>query len=388
MPPPSLRSSHGTNTPIRRRVRRESAALALLLLTICPTPTLAQAVEPPSAEEMEAARTAPLFSSNELLELTLEADFHAIVREDRKDEDSKERPATLTWTNPDGTTENREIQVQTRGNFRLQRRNCDIPPLRLNLETAPTDGTVWEGQEKLKLVGICKVRQDYWEQYVVAEYLTYRTFNLLTDLSFRVRPARVTYVDTSAEEDTFTRFAFLIEDDSPMAARNGGQKHDWERGQLDPRLLEHSHAILVDFFQYMIGNTDWSGVEMHNMELFRHPNGQPSTVPYDFDFSGIVDARYAVPDQILGLRSVRNRRFRGFCPDQVNRSPESYDAVVELFREKREEVYGLWRNQEGLSEEKLRESLEYFDEFYEILDDPEGVERYMMQDCRSLHVGR
>ncbi len=59
--------------------------------------------------------------------------------------------------------------------------------------------------------------------------------------------------------------------------------------------MERDQAILVDVFQYLIGNTDWSGVEMHNMELFQTPAGVYATIPYDFDFSGIIDARYAEP---------------------------------------------------------------------------------------------
>jgi hypothetical protein len=276
------------------------------------------------------------------------------------------------------------IQVQTRGNFRLERRNCDIPPLRLNVKKEPAEGTLFEGQDKLKLVGVCKAGQDYWEQYVLKEYLVYRTFNLLAALSFRVRPVQVTYVDTSGEDDTVSRFGFLIEHDSQMAARNGGRIHDWERGQLNPRLLEERQAVLVDIFQYMIGNTDWSGVEMHNMELFRYPNGRPSTVPFDFDFSGMVDARYAVPDPVLGIRSVRTRLFRGFCPGDVNRRPAVYDEVFDLFREKRNAIYQLWREQEDLSEDTLKSSLEYLDDFYEILEDTARIEREIMRNCRSL----
>lgn len=348
-------------------------------------PVCAQAIEPPTPEEVEAARSAPLFASNEILAVTLEADFFTMRREDRKDEDSQDRPAILHWNDTDGTPETLEIQVRTRGDFRLSVRNCDFPPLRLRIDPESASGTIFEGQEKLKLVGVCKVKQDYWEQYVVAEYLIYRTFNLFTDLSFRVRPLRVTYVDKSQEDDTFTRLAFVIEDDSQMAARNGGRIHEWERGQLDPRLLEQDQAILVDIFQYMIGNTDWSGVEMHNMELFRYPNGRPSTVPYDFDFSGVVDARYAVPDPQFRIHSVRDRLFRGFCPDQVNRRPERYEAAFDRFREARADIYELWRTQEGLSQDKLRDTLKYFDDFFEILDDPEAIDNYMMRDCRRVH---
>ncbi len=348
-------------------------------------PACAQEREAPTPEEIQAAESAPLFASQEILELTLEADFHAMRREDRKDEDSKERPAVMRWTNAGGSAEVQEIQIQTRGNFRLARRNCDFPPLRINVKKKPVEGTLFEGQDKLKLVGACKLGQDYWEQYVLAEYLVYRMFNLFTPLSFQVRLAKVTYIDSSGEDDTFTRYAFLIEDDDIMATRNEGWKVDWEIGrQLPPTLLERDHAILVDVFQYMIGNTDWSGVEMHNMELFQKPPSTYSTIPYDFDVSGIIDTRYARPDASLAIRSVRDRLFRGFCPEQINRQPEDYEAVYEEFRLKKEGVYELWRNQEGLDEDRLKDTLKYLDDFYEILDDPRKIQARMLNQCRKI----
>ncbi|MFH1763595.1 MAG: hypothetical protein ABIF09_05315 [Gemmatimonadota bacterium] len=348
-------------------------------------PASAQEGEAPTPEEVRAAESAPLFSSHEILELTLEADFHTMRREDRKEEDSEERPAGMQWRNADGSTGSQEIQLQTRGNFRLARRNCDFPPLRLNVKTEPSKGTLFEGQDKLKLVGICKVSQDYWEQYVLAEYLVYRMFNLFTPTSFRVRLARVTYIDSSGEDETFTRYGFLIEDDDAMATRNGGWKVAWEPGpQFNPVLLERDQAILVDVFQYMLGNTDWSGVEMHNMELMLTPPNTPFIVPFDFDFSGIVNARYANPDESLSIRSVRERLFRGFCPDQVNRQPEDYAAVYEEFRQKKEEIYGLWRNQADMDEDRLKDTLEYLDEFYEILADPRQIQTRMINQCRRI----
>jgi hypothetical protein len=345
----------------------------------------AQEREVPTPEEIQAAESAPLFSSHELLELTLEADFHTIRREDRNDEDSEERPAVMRWQGADGTTETQEIQIQTRGNFRLARRNCDFPPLRLNVKKEPTTGTLFEGQDKLKLVVACKLGQDYWEQYVLAEYLVYRMLNLFTPLSFRVRLARVTYIDTSGEDETFTKYAFLIEDDDVMATRNGSWKIDWETERsLPPILQERDQAILVDVFQYMIGNTDWSGVRMHNMALLQRPPATYITVPFDFDVSGIVNTRYAEPDHTLPIRSVRERLFRGFCPEQVNRQPEDYEAVYEQFREKQEELYDLWRSQEGLEEDRIEDTLEYLEDFFEILADPRRIRTQMLNHCRRI----
>ena len=363
-------------------------ALFLILSAALSFPSaevLAQVPEQPTAEEILGAETAPLFSSHEVLEITLEADFHTIRRDDRNDKDSEERPAIMRWTNPDGTEKIQDIQVQTRGNFRLSRRNCDIPPLRLNVKKEPTEGTIFEGQDKLKLVVPCKLGQDYWEQYLLSEYMIYRMFNLFTPQSFRVRLIRVTYIDTSGEDDSFTRYAFLIEDDDIMALRNDATKVDVEPdAQIHPNRVTRDQAVLVDVFQYMIGNTDWSAVQMHNMELIVRPGTGFTYVPFDFDMSGLVNARYAKPDGTLDIRSVRDRLFRGFCPEQLNRPPELYESTYDMFREKKEEIYGLWRTQEGLDEDQIKNTLEYLDEFFETLGDPDRIQRRMISRCRTI----
>jgi hypothetical protein len=325
----------------------------------------AQELEPPSPEEIDA-------------------DFHTIRREDRSQDSEVERPAVVRWSDPDGSTHSLDIQVRTRGIFRLARRNCDFPPLRLNIRTGEAKGTLFEDEDKLKLVVTCKLGQDYWEQYVLLEYGAYRTLNLFTDISFRVRLARVTYVDTSGEDDPFTRLAFIIEDAEMLALRNSAREIEWVAGQLDPRLLEKHQAILVDVYQYMIGNTDWSGVEMHNMALIRTFDQVAYTIPYDFDFSGLVNARYAEPDPRLNIRRVRDRLFRGFCPAEVNRSQADYDSVYALFLEKKDEIYEMWRGIEPLDPDRLEDTLEYFDDFYETLSDPRRIEARMIRNCRSL----
>lgn len=355
----------------------------LFLVALAPGSLRGQELVPPSEEEIRAARNAPLFSHHPVLPMTLKADFSAIRRHDRS-EDSEERPALLRWRTDSGATDSLEIQIQTRGNFRLQRRNCNFPPLRLNLKKKATEGTVFQGQDKLKLVVTCKTGGESWEQFVVVEYLIYRTLNLLTDRSFRARLARVSYVDTGGDDDPFTRYAVLLEDDDAMAVRQGGGKMDWTSGQLHPRHLEPYHSVLVEVFQFMIGNTDWSGVEMHNMELVRDSLNRYSTVPFDFDFSGMVDARYAAPDPSLRIRRVRQRLFRGFCPEGLPRPESVYDSVFARYREKKDEIYQLWRSQEGLSRDRMEDSLAYLDEFFRMLDDPDRIQSMMMRDCRRV----
>ena len=130
---------------------------------------------------------------------------------------------------------------------------------------------------------------------------------------------------------------------------------------------------------------------MHNVQLFLDRTGRPYPVPFDFDFSGLVNARYATPDPRLPIRDVRQRLFRGFCPDQMNRLPEQYQGVYELFLEKRDELYELWRMQEGLDPDRLEATLEYLDDFYEILENPNRLKRNVLDHCHriwALDVGR
>ncbi len=100
-------------------------------------------------------------------------------------------------------------------------------------------------------------------------------------------------------------------------------------------------------------------------------------VPYDFDWSGVVSARYATPDPKLGIRNVRDRRFWGIC-----RPRAELDAVFPLFQEQREAIYALHRSQQGLDPKRLEKTLEYFDEFYEIIGDEGKVRREMERQCR------
>ena len=101
------------------------------------------------------------------------------------------------------------IQVRARGNFRYK--FCDFPPLNLNFRRSQLEGTLFENQNKLKLVGHCKITRRY-EQSVLREYLAYRLLNAMTDLSFRVRLLEVTWVDSDERRGRMVRSAFLIDD--------------------------------------------------------------------------------------------------------------------------------------------------------------------------------
>lgn len=327
--------------------------------------------EPMTTAAVETAAD-PLFTSHAMLEITLEMDLRTVVKD--VGDENQHHPATLTvWDT--GGEHTVEIEVETRGHFRRNKRNCNFPPLRLAFPDSGTEGTPFAGQRELKLVVHCQDKKDEYEQYVLEEYLIYRVFNVLTDRSFRVRLARITYRDRVGKRDPLTKYAFLIEEHEAMAARNGCTVLEVNAHPLEFSPAETARMVL---FQYMIGNTDFSIAYLHNVRLLMCPNYESVAVPYDFDWSGVIGTPYAKPDRKLPIRSVRDRLFRGFCRDEA-----VYQQAARELLERKDAIYDLYRTQDGLDPKRLERTLEYYDEFYEILDDPRKFRREILDRCRE-----
>ena len=45
-------------------------------------------------------------------------------------------------------------------------------------------------------------------------------------------------------------------------------------------------------------------------------DGRYIPIPYDFDMAGFVNAPYATFDESLGIRSVHERVYKGFCRNE------------------------------------------------------------------------
>lgn len=256
-------------------------------------------------------------------------------------------------------------------------RTCGVPPIRLDLPGKKVDTTPFAGEDKLKLVTHCQGDRAY-ERNLLREYALYRAFNAVTDTSFRVRLAHMTYID-SARHDTVTRYGFLIESDTALAKRIAAdQIHS--NNVYDP-MTDPSYMTLVAVFQYLIGNTDWSVWKRHNIAIFQ-PVAEPRpllAVPYDFDFSGAVNAPYASPPPQLNIQSVRQRVYRGFCqPDSL------LTRVLARFRAAKDSMYAAVRAVPDLPERDVRNVLEYFDEFFKLIDNSGAVNRELVRACRRM----
>lgn len=334
--------------------------LSLLLLLCCC-----------AAVDGQAPPVPPLFQSVAPLTLQFETDLRALLRD--RGEKRVEHGATLRFRDA-GDTGSVKVDLRTRGIFRLKK--CAFPPIRIDLPAKKVANTPFAGQDKLKLVTHCQSDRGS-ERNLLKEYALYRVFNALTDTSFRVRLAHVTYID-STRADTTVRYAFLIEAEAELGRRIGAQTQ--EADKVHDVLTDPAYMTLVAVFQYLIGNTDWSVWGRHNIAIFGDTlSNKRLAIPYDFDFSGAVGAIYAVPPEQLPIKSVRERLYRGYCqPDTL------LNRVLDRFRSAKDSIYAAVRAVPDLPERDARGVLDYFDGFFDAIDNRGTVQREFVRRCRTV----
>jgi hypothetical protein len=319
----------------------------------------------------QALFASTLFEDDTPIEIELIGPVQTVI-EQRKQ--PKPLPFTLRAVGRDYA-----ITARARGKSRL--RVCDFPPIRVDFQGEATEGDLFAGQGKLKLVTQCRGQQS-GDMNALEEYMAYRIFSLLSEVAYRVRLLRITYTDPGhgVDEDLLHRWGFAIEPTAQLAERVGGADVDVSGVAL--KQLDPDQAALVYVFQYLIGNTDWSLVTSDGNEWCCH-NGKFIQidnrlyyVPYDFDLAGLVDASYAKPDPSLRLRSVRKRKYRGFCTDS-----ETLIHAIRRVNARKADMYQLFRDMPGLTDKARKKATTYLTQFFDKADNEEILLRSFEKQC-------
>lgn len=317
------------------------------------------------------------FSDSVPMHIGLEFDMRALILKKQRNEYQK---ALLSINQNDGIHLQDTIRIRARGEFR--KKHCYFPPVKLNFKHSEFGETYLNNTSSLKLVTHCK-NSSLYQQYLLKEYLIYRMFNLLTEKSYRVRLFEIEYTDSEGKKKPLSKYGFIIESSSLLAERLNALPikrvgiKTWETDQYQANLLA--------LFQFMIGNTDWLVNNLHNIRLFKvwdHNVLEPFAVPYDFDYSGMVNASYAVPPEELHIESVRQRVYRGYCLE----SEEAYRIYTGLFVEKKPDIYSLVENCILLEQKHREEMIAYLDEFYGIIKDQRLFKQQVIDTCREMPV--
>ena len=318
----------------------------------------------------------PLFHRDAPIRFTIQGPVNSIARKAAKS--VVPEAATLSLTTP---AESHPIRLSARGLSRRTGGICDFPPLRVEFTQPPAATSLFAGQRRLKLVTHCKSSAGH-QQHLLLEYSAYLLLNQLTPLSHKVRLAMVDYADAHGKA-LISRWGFFIEDLDDLAKRNGlGEARAPDR--ISAVQLDAAHAARTALFMYMIGNLDWSmraGPQgegcCHNSRLL---SGGAALIPvaYDFDYSGLVDAPYAIPPQQIRVRSVRQRHYMGYC-----RHNNAVLTAAAEFRARRPALEAVYAQVPGLSEGTRRKALSYLGSFFDDIATDAAVRAKLLKDCMA-----
>jgi hypothetical protein len=322
----------------------------------------------------------PLFQSADLLDITLVAPFDQIDCDRDKE---REYEGSLSYTDANGQEVVLDITLEVRGNDRLKKANCRYSQLWVDFKRRQTAGTLFENQNRLKMVVQCGRRVSY-ANYIVKELQAYKLFAEISEINFDTRLLNVTYINSGRGNAGRTHLGFFLEHQNRLASRFDMEEVEINRvssAELNPR-----QSALLALFMYLIANTDYAvtrgsggGECCHNAKLLQDRDRQYFPIPYDFDSSGFVNTNYAVPpDPALRISRNTRRLYRGFCVP-----PETLDAAIRVVQASRDRIVSIVGDTSHVDQRVANRSVRFVEDFFEIIDDPRRTERLIIRACRG-----
>ncbi len=316
-----------------------------------------------------------LFSSKDILPIKLNYSLRDIKKESN---DSTYVKSEISYLDKDGTWKSLEVQLRVRGNFRLD--NCYFPPLKMKIKKSNSKETLFQGNKKIKVVFPCNMQKS-GDDYILKEYMAYQMYEIISPYHFKTRLLDITYTEGDRNKTkTHQLKGIFIEDDEEVAKRHGGKVLD---RSMHPLKQGDVTSVQNSFFQYMIGNTDFSTAIQHNEKLL-YINKEIIPIPYDFDMAGLVNTSYSVVSVINGkslpINSVRQRLYRGF-----KRNPEILQQVREEFLSNQTKLMEVVENLEPQFENSkdYEKAKNYISEFFEVMNDDKKYEKEITRKLRT-----
>ncbi|GJM34804.1 MAG: hypothetical protein DHS20C18_38050 [Saprospiraceae bacterium] len=295
--------------------------------------------------------------STELWYVVIELDLNTLLQNKKT---NTYFPARLSFKTPNGEVVKWDIKVRVRGRFR--RMTCEFPPLKVKMPKKKVKELGFGKNNTVKLVTHCEENKKA-KEYLFREYLIYQLYGQLTDVKFETQLLQITYRDTGSGDEMIT-YGVFIEDVKSLADRLNA-KECKECFGLTHAEFDRSNLQIHDLFQYMIGNADWSIIMNRNLKILtpKEEAAPKMVVPYDFDFSGLVNAAYAIPNADFKQKNVRERFYLG-----ANWPEAEWSETIAHFKKKREELYDTIEQFEFINKKAKKDIKKYLDSFYKELD--------------------
>ncbi|MBT8258584.1 MAG: hypothetical protein KJO49_08940 [Bacteroidia bacterium] len=297
----------------------------------------------------------------------------------RNTNDSTYIPSVMKFQAADGSVKELDIELRVRGNYRLK--NCYYPPLKIKIKKSNYKGTLFDTHKRLKLVTPCLTERDKNDN-VIKEYIAYKIYELVSPFYFKSRLVDLEFNEVRGNNKikAHTMKAFLIEDDKHVAKRYKGKIY---KRRVHPMQQNALASVRHAMFQYLIGNTDFSQYDMHNVKVMFHEK-EFLPIPYDFDMAGLVNCSYAVVSQIgkekLPLSSVTQRLYRGF-----ERNPALFEQLRKEYLSFQPQIMGILSETKDQfqHENEYNTARDYIIDFFKVLSDEKKFQKQILNKART-----
>ena len=302
-----------------------------------------------------------LFNMNNPFELDLIFDVKNFI----KNKDTEEYfEAKIAYKTSAGDSVQRNVKIRARGNVR--KRICYIPPIRIDFDDEDYQVDLFDSFGKVKLVSTCKVASNH-EQFLIKEYLSYKIYETITDISFKTYYLKINFIDSQGKKKPFTSYSFILEDIDDLAERHNAIEVE-NMGLLESQ-LDRTTMNLFSMYQYLISNVDWHIPSMHNVKLIKsndHKKPLPMPVPYDLDYCGIVNTNYAIPQPRVPIESLTQRYWIGNCL-----TDEEFSTLTAIFLENKDEIINIFEECESLDKIHRNTAVKFIKQYYNMIEKSE-----------------
>jgi hypothetical protein len=263
-------------------------------------------------------------------------------------------------------------KIRPRGHMRLE--ICDYPPLKLKIDKDALSKCKLSSMNEVDIVNHCEQNEN-GDQLLLKEYLAYKLWELVSPNFYKTQLIRLHYQNPDGTQAHETAPAFLLENSEEMVSRLDGRIP--QNTIMGNSSIARQPFLKFCLFEFMIGNTDWYIPTRHNIEFIGIPGYQLLvTVPYDFDYSGLVHATYAIPHETLKLPDVAIRYYQGWCHTE-----SEVRGQLQVFLDQKEKILEMPYHIQGLNEKSIRQTVDYLQSFFDIIENPKKLENQVIAHC-------
>ena len=291
--------------------------------------------------------------------------------------DKAYQPSMVCCNTPGNDSLTLNAKVRTRGHMRLE--ICNYPPLKLKIDKDDLTKYNLSSLNELDIVNHCDQTETH-DQLLLKEYLAYKLWELVSPTYLKTQLIRLHYQNPDGTEAHESAPAFIMEDPEEMANRLDGRLP--KNSIMSKSAIARQPFLRLCLFEFMIGNTDWHVPSRHNLEFIGISGYQLLVaIPYDFDYSGLVHANYAIPHETLKLPDVAIRYYQGWCHTE-----SEVRGQLQIFLDQKEKILAMPYQIQGLNEKSIRQAVDYLQDFFDIVENPKKLENQVIKHCDKWPV--